>query len=138
MPSLVAGYAPAADPGVGEASTGLIGQNRTVEPRDAMGSMLLRDSRGPVAGGPHPVGPELAVPGVDRAMVAASPARFDRSPIDDDADTWRANQGEHVAQVAGHAEPHGTQPGEPPMYGSTWRMEPQPADSGWYVGVGYA
>lgn len=137
MPSLVAGYAPAAVPPPGEAAVGLIGQTRTVEPVDPMGSMLVRDDAHPVAGGPHPAGPELRAPGVDRSMVNNGPAWFARNPADPDADTWRTNDGAHVAQVAGHAEPHGTQAAEPPMYGSTWRMEPQPADAGWYVGVDY-
>jgi hypothetical protein len=94
---------------------------------------LVSNQRLPSAVGVAVTPPELRVVGEDRRGFQPAWAFFLRTDRRD-ADWDLANDGVHVAQVPGAAIAHGTQAPQAPLYGATFRLEPQPADAGWYVG----
>lgn len=135
MPMLTAGYAPAeqqlqpyeeafgpttVDGGGGE---------------ELRGAQNVNDQR-VVTTNPHPVPVELRVPGVDDRDAYAPVHAYSLRTDSTDADWWQLNDGLHIAQTPEAAQPYGAMGPEAPVYGSTWRLEPQPADTGWTVGVG--
>lgn len=138
MPALVAGYSPAYIPPPDREGTGLIADDEAGPP-----PVPSRPAAPAYMGDERPVfvswitqPPELRVPSVLREQyVNPAAAYFTRNPGDEDNDAQLANpRGQHVAQTAGAVVAHDSMNPEPPMYGSTFRLDPQPASAGWYIG----
>lgn len=137
MPSLVAGYRPPAIPPPAHAGTGLVADDQAGPMRDPErpDSTMYLGTSAPVHAPGVTGAPELRTPNVPREQYAnPAVAYFTRSPHDEDNDAQLHNpRGQHVAQVPGAAVAHGAMDGEPPMYGATWRLDPQTASAGWYI-----
>lgn len=91
-----------------------------------------------VAGTAWPLGvrpaPEPRTSGSPRAGLDPTAARSQRSWWAPDV-IFADLRGQHVAQQAGAAVARGGQLPAPGPTGNTWRAEPQPWDSAYYVGV---
>lgn len=90
---------------------------------------------------PHPDPIELRVPGTeapDHDRSYAPAWTFQIRPDTTDADWWLVNPGLHVEQQPGAAIPSGAMGPQNPTFGNTYRLEPTPADTGWYTGAGPA
>jgi hypothetical protein len=130
MPALLAGYTPAAVPPPGDESDGAI----VTGAADPRGFTITPSYQLAGTLGIAPAAPELRVPGVDDRPAMHPAAQVAPRTDRVDADDWVVNPGTHVAQVAGAAQPSGSMAPEPPIYGSTWRLEPAPASAGDYIG----
>lgn len=97
------------------------------------GYTLVSDQRKPTGIVAEPGKVELRTQGVeDRMPMAPAWAYFLRDD-NGDATWWRSNDGIHVVQTPGADLAHGSMGPEAPIYGSTWRLDPVPADTGVYI-----